>query len=591
MSEPVTMSSRGLYFRLLSHVKPYWRQFGGAILATVILALTEPAIPMLLKPLLDGTFVDKDPDYMFWTPIALVVLFLIRGVMGFCSSVAFEWVSGKLVYDLRRLMFERILSFPTAYFDANATGNIVNKATFNVNQVTTAATRVLVILVKDSIAIIGLIAWMLYLDWQLTMTVFILIPVIALMVKVLAVRLRRISRKLQATMGEMTHALEEGARGHKVIKVFGGQQAEKRRFNKMANWVRRYNLKAKVAGSANVPVVEAVGALMLTILIASAEDMTVGAFVSFLTAMGLLFPPIKRLTGINHPLQRGLAAAESVFGLIDEPAEQDSGSRQIERATGRLEFNAVTFRYEQTGKDALSNISFTVEPGTTVALVGPSGGGKTTIASLIPRFYNPSQGQILLDGIDIQELRLTNLRDNLSYVGQNPTLFNDTIRANIAFGQKQEPGQQELEAIAKSAHALEFIQGLPEGFDTFVGEDGVRLSGGQRQRIAIARALLKNAPVLILDEATSALDTESERHVQAALHSLTANRTTLVIAHRLSTIEHADLILVVKEGQIIEQGKHAELLAIGGEYTKLYRNQFQPDDNGQHDQLIPDSNP
>ncbi len=583
------MSSRGLYFRLLSHVKPYWRQFGGAILATVVLALTEPAIPMLLKPLLDGTFVDKDPDYMFWTPIALVVLFLIRGVMGFCSSVAFEWVSGKLVYDLRRLMFERILSFPTAYFDANATGNIVNKATFNVNQVTTAATRVLVILVKDSIAIIGLIAWMLYLDWQLTMTVFILIPVIAVMVKVLAVRLRRISRKLQATMGEMTHALEEGARGHKVIKVFGGQQAEKRRFDKMANWVRRYNLKAKVAGSANVPVVEAVGALMLTILIASAEDMTVGAFVSFLTAMGLLFPPIKRLTGINHPLQRGLAAAESVFGLIDEPAEQDSGSRQIERATGRLEFNAVTFRYDQACKDALSNISFTVEPGTTVALVGSSGGGKTTIASLIPRFYNPSQGQILLDGIDIQELRLANLRNNLSYVGQDPTLFNDTIRANIAFGQKREPGQQELEAIARSAHALEFIQGLPEGFDTFVGEDGVRLSGGQRQRIAIARALLKNAPVLILDEATSALDTESERHVQAALQRLTANRTTLVIAHRLSTIEHADLILVVKEGQIIEQGKHAELLAIEGEYTKLYRNQFQSEDNGR-DQTATDVN-
>jgi len=590
MSEPTTISSRELYLRLLSHVKPYWRQFGGAILATVLLALTEPAIPALLKPLLDGTFVEKDPDYMFWTPIALVALFLIRGVMGFCSSVAFEWVSGKLVYDLRQLMFERILHFPTSYFDASSTGNIVNKATFNVSQVTTAATRVLVILVKDSISIIGLIGWMLYLDWQLTLTVFILIPAIALMVKVLAVRLRKISRKLQATMGDMTHALEEGTRGHKVIKIFGGQQAEKQRFDKLANWVRRYNLKAKVAGSANAPVVEGVGALMLTILIASADEMTVGAFVSFLTAMGLLFPPIKRITGINHPLQRGLAAAESVFGLIDEPTEADSGSRQVERATGRVEFKDVVFRYEQANKDALSNISFTAEPGTTVALVGPSGGGKTTIANLIPRFYMPTQGQILLDGFDIQELLLTNLRDNLSYVGQDPMLFNDTIGANITFGQKRELDQQGLERIAKSAHALEFIQGLPQGFDTMVGEDGVRLSGGQRQRIAIARALLKDAPVLILDEATSALDTESERHVQAALNSLTKNRTTLVIAHRLSTIEHADLILVVKDGQIVETGKHAELLATDGEYTKLYRNQFQPEAT-KHDQKTSDLDP
>ena len=590
MSEPATISSRELYLRLLSHVKPYWRQFGGAILATVLLALTEPAIPALLKPLLDGTFVDKDPDYMLWTPIALVALFLIRGVMGFFSSVAFEWVSGKLVYDLRQLMFERILHFPTSYFDASSTGNIVNKATFNVSQVTTAATRVLVILVKDSIAIIGLIAWMLYLDWQLTLTVFILIPAIALMVKILAVRLRKISRKLQATMGDMTHALEEGTRGHKVIKIFGGQQAEKQRFDKLANWVRRYNLKAKVAGSANAPVVEGVGALMLTILIASADEMTVGAFVSFLTAMGLLFPPIKRITGINHPLQRGLAAAESVFGLIDEPTEADSGSRQVERAAGRVEFKDVVFRYEQANKDALSNISFTVEPGTTVALVGPSGGGKTTIANLIPRFYMPTQGRILLDGFDIQELLLTNLRNNLSYVGQDPMLFNDTIGANITFGQKRKLNQQELERIAKSAHALEFIQGLPQGFDTMVGEDGVRLSGGQRQRIAIARALLKDAPVLILDEATSALDTESERHVQAALNSLTKNRTTLVIAHRLSTIEHADLILVVKDGQIVETGKHAELLATDGEYTKLYRNQFQPEAT-KHDQKTSDLDP
>jgi len=574
MSNPSTMSSRELYVRLLGHVKLYWRQFAAALLATALLGLSDAGVAALLKPLLDGTFVEKDPDSMFMTLVALVCLFLMRGAMSFGSSVAFEWVSGKLVYDLRRLMFERILSLPTPYFDANSTGNVVNKVTFNVSQVTTAATRVLVTLVKDSLSIIGLIGWMLYLNWQLTLTVFILIPAIAIVVRLVAVRLRRISRELQSTMGDMTHALEEGVRGHKVIKVFGGQPSEKRRFDKLANWVRRYNLKMKVAGSANVPVVEGVGALMLVILISSADQMSVGGFVSFLTAMGLLFPPVKRLTGINQPLQRGLAAAESVFGLIDEQPEQDAGRQEINRATGELELRDVTFRYNQAAANALTNVSFMVKPGSTVALVGPSGGGKTTIANLVPRFYNPTEGQILLDGVDIQELTLSSLRENLSYVGQDPTLFNDTISANIAFGQQEQVPGDELERIAKAAHALNFIQNLPDGFDTQVGEDGVRLSGGQRQRIAIARALLKDAPILILDEATSALDTESERHVQAALRTLTENRTTLVIAHRLSTIEHADLILVIKEGGIVETGTHAELLEAGGEYSKLYRNQF-----------------
>ncbi|VAX08667.1 Lipid A export permease/ATP-binding protein MsbA [hydrothermal vent metagenome] len=576
MPDSTTLSSRKLYIRLLTHVKPYWRQFSAALLATAVLGLTDAGVAALLKPLLDGTFVEKNPDGMFWTTVALVVLFLLRGIMSFSSGVAFAWVSGKLVYDLRELMFKRILSLPTPYFDANSTGNVVNKVTFNVSQVTSAATRVLVSLVKDTLSIISLLCWMLYLNWQLTLTVFILIPAVAIVVKVIAVRLRRISRQLQSTMGDMTHALEEAVRGHKVIKVFGGQSAENRRFEKLSNWVRRYNLKMKIAGSANVPLIELVGAVMLVVLISAAEDMTVGAFVSFLTAMGLLFPSVKRLTSINHPLQRGLAAAESVFDLIDEQPEQDSGSREIENATGRLEFKDVSFRYEQANSDALTNVNFMVKAGTMVALVGPSGGGKTTVASLVPRLYDPTDGQILVDGIDIQELTLNNLRNNLSFVGQDSTLFNDTISANITFGQREQVSVQDLEQVAKAAHALEFIQALPDGFDTIVGEDGVRLSGGQRQRIAIARALLKDAPILILDEATSALDTESERHVQVALRTLTKDRSTLVIAHRLSTIEHADLILVVKDGSIVETGTHAELLAIKGEYSKLYRNQFKP---------------
>lgn len=582
MSDPAMMSSKELYFRLLRHVKPYWRQFGAAIACMVLLALTEPAIPAFLKPLLDGTFVEKDPVFIFWAPIGLLILFTVRGLANFASSVAFAWVSSKVVYDLRRRLFDRVLSLPATYFDQNSTGNIVSKITFNVSQVTEAATKVLTVLVKDSLAVIGLIAYLLYLNWMLAMMVFVLLPIVAVVVKVIAKRLRRISRELQSTMGHLTHTLEEGVRGQRVIKVYGGQEGERQRFHKQANWVRRYQVKMKLAGAVHAPVVELVGALMLVMLIyvgthqTGAGELTVGGFVAFLTGLGLLFPPIKRLTSINQPLQRGLAAAESVFGLIDELREVDAGKSELARAQGRIEFRGVSFRYDQANKNALTDVSFVVEPGTTVALVGPSGGGKTSIASLIPRFYVPTEGQILLDGVDIQELKLSNLRANLSMVGQEALLFNDTVAANIAFGQQDKVGQVRMEEIAEAAHALEFIKELPKGFDSLVGEDGVLLSGGQRQRIAIARALLKDAPILILDEATSALDTESERHVQAALKSLTEHRTTLVIAHRLSTIEHADQILVVKDGSVVETGTHDELLELEGEYAKLYLNQFQP---------------
>ena len=571
------MSSKEIYLRLLGYVKPYWQQFSLAILVMVLLAATEPAIPALLKPLLDGSFVGQDSNYPSWTPIALVVLFLVRGIATFISSILFEWISGRLVLDLRRLMMTRILDLPIAYYDNNSTGNIINKVTYNVSQVTTAATRVLLILVKDSLSIIGLIAYMLWLNWRLTLLVFILIPVIGVVVRVVAIRMRRLSRQLQERMGDMTHALEDAARGQAVIKVFGGQHSEMQRFNGLANWVRRYHFKLKVAGSAHTPIVEGVGALMIAILIyfGTSGDLTVGGFVSFLTALGLLFPPIKRLTSVNQPLQRGLAAAESVFDLIDQVPEQDEGTRTFGGASGRIEFKDVTFRYQPDGPPVLDRVSFVIEPGETLALVGPSGGGKTTVANLVPRFYAVESGQILLDGVPIEELTLENLRENLSVVGQDPMLFNDTVAANMQFGQSRPATQEELERIARMAHALDFINQLPDRFDSLIGEDGVRLSGGQRQRLAIARAMLKDAPVLILDEATSALDTESERHVQAALRDLTEHRTTLVIAHRLSTIEHADKILVIKEGQVVESGTHESLLALGGVYTQLYQNQFE----------------
>ncbi|MES9834768.1 MAG: lipid A export permease/ATP-binding protein MsbA [Candidatus Thiodiazotropha sp. DIVDIV] len=574
------MSGKELYFRLLQRVKPYWRQFGGALGAMVLLALTEPAIPILMKPMLDGSFVAKDPDYVFWSPILLILLFTVRGLMNFITSVAFEWVAGKVVLDLRRMMIERILTMGTTYFDANATGTLISKVTYNVNQVTMAATKVLTTLVKDTIVVIGLMAYMLYLNWMLTMVIFLALPLIVVTVRLLAVRLRRVNRSLQTTMGVMTQVLEESVRGHKVIKIFEGRPYEQKRFLERANWVRRYNMKSKVAGSAHMPLVEIVGATMIAALVyVSTHDtflgeLTIGGFVSLMAAIGLLFSPLKRLTGINQPLQKGLAAAESVFGLIDEPAEADAGSEPLERAQGRVTFESVSFRYPNMDKDALKPVSFEIKPGTTVALVGHSGGGKTTIANLIPRFYNPTGGRILIDGIDAQELSLLNLRRQLSYVGQESVLFDDTVAANIAYGATGEPTREEIIEAARSAHALEFIERLPDGFETRIGEDGVRLSGGQRQRLAIARALIKDAPILLLDEATSALDTESERHVQAALQALTHERTTLVIAHRLSTIQHADRILVVHDGELIEQGKHQQLIDQQGAYYQLCRHQF-----------------
>ena len=574
------MSGKELYFRLLQRVKPYWKQFGGALSAMIILAMTEPMIPILMKPMLDGSFVAKDPDYIFWSPILLILLFTVRGVMNFVTNVAFEWVAGKVVLDLRRMMIERILTMGTPYFDSNATGTLISKVTYNVNQVTMAATKVLTTIVKDTIVVIGLMAYMLYLNWMLTMVIFLALPVIVITVRLLAVRLRRVNRSLQSTMGVMTQVLEESVRGHKVIKIFEGRPYEQKRFLERANWVRRYNMKSKVAGSAHMPLVEIVGATMIAALVyVSTHDtvlgeLTIGGFVSLMAAIGLLFSPLKRLTGINQPLQKGLAAAETVFGLIDEPAEADDGKAELERSAGRVTFESVSFRYPNMEKDALKPISFEITPGSTVALVGHSGGGKTTIANLIPRFYNPTGGRILIDQVDTQDLSLLSLRRQLSYVGQESVLFDDTVAANIAYGAQGEPTMEQIREAAISAHALEFIERLPEGFDTRIGEDGVRLSGGQRQRLAIARALIKDAPILLLDEATSALDTESERHVQAALQALTKERTTLVIAHRLSTIQHADKILVVHDGELIESGRHQELIEQQGAYYQLCRHQF-----------------
>ncbi len=572
------MSGKELYLRLMSYVRVYWRIFAVAIIATAITGLSDPAIAAMMKPLLDGSFVERDPAYITWVPLALIALFAIRGIATYLSTIALSWVANKVVLDLRLEMYSKLLVLPSDYYAHTNSGNLISKITYDVNQVSSAATHVLVVLVRDSLAVIGLLGWMLYLDWQLTLIFFLIVPVIAIVIKVVSKRMRKLSRSLQNSMGDLTHILEESTKAQRVVKVFGGESYEKKRFYATTNWLRRYEMKIKGTSALSVPVVQFIGILALAVIIyiASAnQEMTAGSFISFFAAMAMLFSPIKRLTGINEHLQRGLAAASSTFALIDEHPEPDNGTQKIARASGKIEFRNISLKYQSSEESALSNINLLIEPGETVAFVGQSGSGKSSLVNLIPRFYQPTSGEILLDDIPIESLKLSSLRSNIAIVTQDVILFNDTISANIAYGSAATANEKEIIAAAKAAHAMEFIEKLPEGLQTLVGENGVRLSGGQRQRIAIARALLKNAPILILDEATSALDTESEHYVQQAMETARQGRTTLIIAHRLSTIEQADKIVVMSQGKIVEIGDHKTLLDKKGAYAKLYHLQFE----------------
>lgn len=579
--KPSTASSGDLFRLLLRQVRPYWRVFAIGIVFMTILALSEAGIPALLKPVLDGTFVEKDAVYLAWAPAAIIALFLVRGVASIVNQVAFTYVATRVVFDLRKKMFNRLLHLPTTFYDRHNSGNILSKVTYDVMQVTTASTEVLTVAVKDTIAVIALTIYMFWLDAELASLIFILIPAVAMVATVVGRRLRRITREMQNTQGDLTHVLEEALRGHKSVKMFGAQQREAQRFAAISNWVRRLHMKFMVASSISVPVVEIIGAVIMAVVIyigtarAEADQLTVGGFVSFFAALGLLFSPIKRLAKINEPLQRGLAAAESVFGLLEEPVERDTGETPWQTPRAELTFSGVGFRYPLAATDALSDIDLTIDAGTAVALVGGSGGGKSTLVALISRLYNPTSGTIRIDGIDTQTLSLRELRSHIALVSQDIALFNDNIAGNIAYGMEPRPDDDAIWEAARAAYADEFIRQLPDGLQTTVGENGVRLSGGQRQRIAIARALLKDAPLLILDEATSALDNESERSVQAALETLRAGRTTLIIAHRLSTVEHADRILVLEKGRVVEDGSHQTLIALDGRYAKLYRSNLE----------------
>ncbi len=599
-------TSRDLYFRLLGYIRPYWRMFGLSILGLIVLALTEPALAAMMKPLMDGSFGSQDPDHIRIVPIAIVGLFVVRGVSQYIASVALAWVSQRLVTDLRQAMFERILALPSRFFDATATGNLLSKINFDVNQVAGAVTSALMVLVRDSLTIIGLLALMFYLNWQLALFALTSAPAIAYIVAKISRRLRTSSRSLQNAMGDMTHVMEEGITGQRVVKVFGGEGYEKKRFHHASEQVRRFSMKFIQASALNTPLVQIVSSISIAAIVYFAllqsvdGNITIGGFSAFVIAMAMLLSPTKRLTSINEHLQKGLAAAESIFKLIDEPDERDSGTQSLQRAQGKLHFDKVSLNYrdnetvhdaqnEDTEKasteHALQDINLTIEPGETVALVGRSGSGKTSLIHLIPRFYCPSSGRIQLDGIDLTDIKLGDLRQQIALVNQDVVLFNDSIANNIAYGPLTKASRTDIEAAAQAAHAMEFINDLPEGLDTKIGERGARLSGGQRQRLAIARAFLKDAPVLILDEATSALDTDSEKQVQLALEELTQGRTTLIIAHRLSTIEKADRIVVMDQGRIVETGSHQTLLQQNGIYQQLYRVQFSAtsDHDADHD--------
>lgn len=570
------LGGKELYRRLLAYVKPYRKVFIVAIIAMILLAATEPMLPALLKSLLDGSFVEKDPASIRLMPILLIVLFIFRGLFGFISNVSIQWIATRIVMDIRTDMFDRIVSLPNHYYDANATGNIISKLTYNVNQVTNACTNSLVILIKDSFTILGLLAWMFYLDWKMSLIFFLVLPVAGILVKIVSNRLRRLSRSLQETVGDLTHVIEESINGNKVIKIFGGQTFEKRRFHDINNRVRRFSLKFFTTSAFNTPLMELIVAVALAFIIYMASlssvqgTLTVGGFISFFTAMALLFSPTKRLTRVNEQIQMAIAAAESIFALIDETPEPDMGTKHIDRARGNIQFKQVNYHYTDTEHAALVDINLDVQAGETIALVGQSGSGKTTLVNMIPRFYIPTTGEILLDGVNINDIALSDLRANLALVSQEVILFDDTVANNIAYGTMQENfSETDIIKAARAAHAMEFIETMPEGLQTQVGENGVRLSGGQRQRLAIARAILKDAPVLILDEATSALDTQSEKHVQEALENLKRGRTTIIIAHRLSTIKNADRIIVLDKGRVAEVGTHKSLVEQGGIYNKL----------------------
>ncbi|HVV68408.1 MAG TPA: lipid A export permease/ATP-binding protein MsbA [Gammaproteobacteria bacterium] len=568
-----------LYKRLLTSVKPYRLIFLLGILGTAASSGIDAGLAWLIKPIINHGLVDKNFHFIRILPFVVILIFILRGFAVFMSTYYIAKVGKSVVMDFRQQMFAHMLRLPASFYDTQSSGQLLSRLIFNVEQVTEATTNALMIMVQDGVLAIGLIVVMISLSWQMTLMFMVILPMLSIMIRYTSKRMRRLSFSVQKAMGEISHIAEESFEGYRVIRTFGGEDYENNKFVKATKDNRRREMKivaTNAIGTATTQIIVSFAiALILFLATLPQVDISPGTFAALIASMFALLRPIRRITQINNSIQKGVAGAQSIFEILDIEPEKDTGTLTVQRVKGAIEYRDLRFTYPHTKKQVLSEINFHIKPGETVALVGRSGSGKTTLVSLLPRFYELEKGSILIDGVDIREFRLADLRNQFALVSQHVTLFNDTIARNIGYGRLSEVSEEDIIRAAEAAHAMDFIREFPQGLNTLIGENGVLLSGGQRQRIAIARALLKNSPILILDEATSSLDTESERRIQAALDDLMRHRTTLVIAHRLSTIEKADRILVVEKGRIVETGTHAELVRNNGHYAYLHALQFK----------------
>lgn len=576
----IDISTRQTFRRLWPTIAPFKTGIIVAAIALVINAGGDAFMLSLLKPLLDEGFGTADNDFLRIMPLIILGLMLLRGISSFVSGYCLSWVSGKVVMTMRRNLFRHMMGMPVSFFDQQSTGTLLSRITYDSEQVASSSSGALVTVVREGAYIIALFGLMFYNSWQLSLILIVIAPIVAFVIRKVSVRFREISKNMQSGMGQVSASAEQMLKGHKEVLIFGGQKVENDRFDKVSNHMRRQGMKLVTASSIADPIIQIIASFALAFVLFAAsfpeikEALSAGSITVVFSSMIALMRPLKSLTNVNAQFQRGMAACQTLFVLLDMEQEKDTGTKVLKDAKGDVAFENVTFRYQGKENPALKNVSFTIPSGKTVALVGRSGSGKSTIANLITRFYEIESGHITIDGNDIRDYTLASLRSQVALVSQNVHLFNDTVANNIAYATEGKYTREQIEKAAEMAYAMDFINKMEKGLDTEIGENGVLLSGGQRQRIAIARALLRDAPILILDEATSALDTESERAIQAALDELQKNRTCLVIAHRLSTIEKADEILVVQNGEVQERGTHDELVKQPGIYAQLYNMQF-----------------